>query len=448
MKTNRLILIVLAVCSAGFAQAQIQDDVVGLKWNENNTQLDLVTINPAEPAVFENETPIVLGNDRKYMPNTLTYVKGHNTIYFFTQSEASFAHGVTQGQQLEVANAKTGGSIRSLKFTNTTLMAPFVLPGKNQIGFIATERTFNSYGNNDDNIALVVFDMNSGEMAHRIDLPSLSLSAMSTPFVGKAITRAINGNVATSETDVSMSSPCLIPSMETVLFAAKDVMGVNRLYRVDLNSGRLVSKLALSIDVLDMEYDVNKEVVKTLYITNDNGTRSLRVGEMTLNGTLLETNTLVRTFADSEENITDGDLEFDAESNQLTAVKLEGMKQVFYTFDSDLNLIGQQERYITDGKVDIEFPTTLEKSTRVDFDKLIKMYPNPAQDDLTIETEDLTKVYRITVYDNVGQEVKDVDVQSNNLSNIFDISALKPGLYMVEIQSTGVTTVTKKLVVQ
>ena len=44
--------------------------------------------------------------------------------------------------------------------------------------------------------------------------------------------------------------------------------------------------------------------------------------------------------------------------------------------------------------------------------------------------------------------MKDVDVQSNDLMNSIDISALKPGIYMVEIQSTGVTTVTKKLVVQ
>ena len=96
----------------------------------------------------------------------------------------------------------------------------------------------------------------------------------------------------------------------------------------------------------------------------------------------------------------------------------------------------------------LKFPTQVVYPDRIEFENLVKMYPNPAQDALTIETENLTTVTRITVFDNIGQEVKDVDVQSNDLMNSIDISALKPGIYMVEIQSTGVTTVTKKLVVQ
>ena len=184
MKTNRLILFAAAIGVAGFTQAQTQDDIKGLKWNENTTNLELVSINPENPNEIIKSTQVPLYNDKRYMPNTMSYVEEDNRLYFFTQSNSGFVRGFTTNQQFEIANLETGGIIKSIPMHFTTLMAPFILPGKNQLGFIATERTHNGYGNNDDNISLSIFDMNSGEIAHRIELPSLSMSATATPFVG------------------------------------------------------------------------------------------------------------------------------------------------------------------------------------------------------------------------------------------------------------------------
>ena len=46
MKTNRLVLMAATLLTAGFAQAQTNENVVGLQWNESNTLLNLVTLNP------------------------------------------------------------------------------------------------------------------------------------------------------------------------------------------------------------------------------------------------------------------------------------------------------------------------------------------------------------------------------------------------------------------
>jgi hypothetical protein len=447
MKTNRLILFAAALGVAGFSQAQTQDAVKGLKWNENTTKLDLVSVNPADPTVIQTETAIVLSADKKYMPNTLTHIKEHNAIYFFTQSHSAMVRGFTQSQQLEVANAETGKILRSLPITSTTMMAPFIVTVKNQLGFIAAEPKHNAYGNNDDNIALVLFDMNSGEMAHRIELPSLSMSATATPFVGTASTRSPNGfNMV--ETEVSISSPCFIPTLNTMVFAAKDITGVNRLFRIDLQTGKLISKLSVGVDVLDMTFDAEKGLLHALYVSESKGIRTLNLGEMSLSGNLLEHSTQIRVLEQGEEVIADGELEFDVDAALLTVVKTHDDKQIFYTYDLELNLVSQKERSTISGNIDVEFSTPVVSPSRVDFEDMVKLYPNPATDVLTIETEQLTKVKRITVFDNVGQEVKDVDVQSNELLNSIDISALKPGIYLVEIQSTGVTTLTKKLVVQ
>ena len=450
MKTNRLVLMAATLLTAGFAQAQTNENVVGLQWNESNTLLNLVTLNPENPGELEVQAQVNLAQDKRYMPNTMTHVEENNTLYFFTQSNASLLHGFTQGQQLEIANAQTGEILRSLPFLNTTLIAPFIIPDKDQIGFIATERTFNSYGNNDDNVALVIFNMNSGEIAHRIELPSLSLSATATPFVGTSHSKTPNGNINFTEVSVSVSTPCYVSSTQTLLFAAKDVMGINRLYRFDVNAGKLISKFTLDIDVLDMTYDESNQSLKTLYIENTDGERELKIGDMSLYSNVISNSTLLRTIEKSEENITDGEIEMDQNSGVITVVKSNVNSQVFYNYDADLSLMGTTTitSSTQNSKVDIEFPTPITSQNRIEFENLVKLYPNPAVESVTIETEDVSTVTKITVFDNVGQEVKDVDVQSGLKSNTIDVSNLKSGIYLVEIQFSGVSTVTKKLVVQ
>lgn len=430
------------------AQIQAQNNVVGLQYNENSTQLDLVTVSPESPEDIQVKARVQLSSDKRYMPNTLTHIEDQNTLYFFTQSNNALTNGFTNGQQLEVANATTGEILRSLPFVSTTLIAPFIIPDKNQIGFIATERSFNSYGNNDDNIALVLFNMNSGEIAHRIELPSLSLSAVSTPFVGKLQSRSING-IGFTRSDASISSPCYIGSSNTLLFAAKDVMGINRLYRFDLTKGTLISKTTLDVDVLDMTYDEENSTVKALYIETVDGSRALKVGDLSLFSNVISNSSLVRNLKSTEEEINDGELELDPETQMLTVIKADGKTQWLYNFDTELNLVASHElKLASSTKVDIEFPTPIVTRKQVLFEDLVKLYPNPAVDVVTIETEDVSKVSRITVYNNIGEEVKDVDVQSGLLSNSINVSSLKPGIYMVEIQSSGIETVTKKLVVQ
>lgn len=447
MKTNRLVLMAATLLFTG-AQIQAQNNVVGLQYNENSTQLDLVTVSPESPEDIQVKARVQLSSDKRYMPNTLTHIEDQNTLYFFTQSDNALTHGFTNGQQLEVANATTGEILRSLPFVSTTLIAPFIIPDKNQIGFIATERSFNSYGNNDDNIALVLFNMNSGEIAHRIELPSLSLSAVSTPFVGKLQSKSING-IGFTQSDASISSPCYIGSSNTLLFAAKDVMGINRLYRFDLTKGTLISKTTLDVDVLDMTYDEENSTVKALYIETVDGSRALKVGDLSLFSNVISNSSLVRNLKSTEEEINDGELELDPETQMLTVIKADGKTQWLYNFDTELNLVASHElKLASSTKVDIEFPTPIVTRKQVLFEDLVKLYPNPAVDVVTIETEDVSKVSRITVYNNIGEEVKDVDVQSGLLSNSINVSSLKPGIYMVEIQSSGIETVTKKLVVQ
>ena len=269
-------------------------------------------------------------------------------------------------------------------------------------------------------------------------------------LLGQAIAKHRMVTSIFTEVSVSVSTPCYVSSTQTLLFAAKDVMGINRLYRFDVNAGKLISKFTLDIDVLDMTYDESNQSLKTLYIENTDGERELKIGDMSLYSNVISNSTLVRTIEKSEENITDGEIEMDQNSGVITVVKSNVNSQVFYNYDADLSLMGTTTitSSTQNSKVDIEFPTPITSQNRIEFENLVKLYPNPAVESVTIETEDVSTVTKITVFDNVGQEVKDVDVKSGLKSNTIDVSNLKSGIYLVEIQFSVVSTVTKKLVVQ
>ena len=82
------------------------------------------------------------------------------------------------------------------------------------------------------------------------------------------------------------------------------------------------------------------------------------------------------------------------------------------------------------------------------FDANISVYPNPAHGTATVEIKD-AKVGSVMVINNLGQRIS---AQAKGLGQeklVLDVSALKPGLYFVQIWSAdGQTKIYKELVVQ
>jgi hypothetical protein len=77
----------------------------------------------------------------------------------------------------------------------------------------------------------------------------------------------------------------------------------------------------------------------------------------------------------------------------------------------------------------------------------VKVFPNPAQNYLMISGEDLTKGSKALIVDALGKNVKTFQLNSKN--NKLDISALKSGVYFVNVlNSQGVRSKQMKLIVQ
>ena len=92
------------------------------------------------------------------------------------------------------------------------------------------------------------------------------------------------------------------------------------------------------------------------------------------------------------------------------------------------------------------YQTTL--GTLAKFDANISVYPNPAHDFATVEIKD-AKVGRVTLLNNLGQTISAEAKGTGQEKLQLNISALKPGLYFVQVLSAdGQTKIYKELVVQ
>ena len=75
----------------------------------------------------------------------------------------------------------------------------------------------------------------------------------------------------------------------------------------------------------------------------------------------------------------------------------------------------------------------------------ITMYPNPAQNTVTIKNSNNVKLDQLAIYDVYGRLINTIDLRDMQQEKIINVSDLTPGIYMLHLQSNGVRT-TKRLI--
>lgn len=75
----------------------------------------------------------------------------------------------------------------------------------------------------------------------------------------------------------------------------------------------------------------------------------------------------------------------------------------------------------------------------------ITMYPNPAQNNVTIKNSNNVKLDQLAIYDIYGRLINTIDLRDMQQEKIINVSDLTPGIYMLHLQSNGART-TKRLI--
>jgi len=439
MKIVRIIL-TLIVFSAATALSFGQTTVKGVHWNQQNpSSLSIVDINPQTGSVIHSISQINLSQS-SYVNNTLHHDMTNDLLFFQTRTITS---QIMQGQKLMIARASSGSLLRTVDLTNS--MAPFILSDKNQMGFIGTERESHGYGNNDDGIALVVFNLNTGKPSIRVELENLSFAAVPAPFVGQSVNT--QGQKTTDE--IALSSTVYMPKSQEILFSATDVLGVQRMFRINLASGKLVSSKAIDIRILDMAYNEATNDIQALYInTKEDGSMSLNIATLDINTYALTYAQELRTMSQSELPISDGSIKVGGNNVYVSKLNPANKQELYMLTLNDHQKVSMVVENNGSQLYDFEFPFVYSSAPATSILNLVELYPTPAVNTITIASLDKAKVTYVTIRNDIGQVVKEVKVESNLDQNQIDVSSLASGVYMVEIETDISTPINKKLIVQ
>ncbi|MCB9240351.1 MAG: T9SS type A sorting domain-containing protein [Flavobacteriales bacterium] len=440
MKTIKtLSLLVGGIFFSSVVSAQ---SVTGLKWNTSvQSQVQLVKLNPTNGDVLSPVKSIQLQSGTNYIPGTMHHDGSNDLLFFMTGAQNNFQGFVTS--KLVLTRASSGEVLRTMDVTGS--MAPFIISERNELGFIGTERESHGYGNNDDVISLKVFDLNKGKARVSVKLPNLSFASVNAPFVGDA--PQMNGTKSAGK-HLALSSTCYISDSKEIVFSATDVMGVQRLFRIDVESGELINALSLDVEVLDMAFDAESKKLHALYIIKEvSGKTYLEVGTLNINSRMITDATRIREIATSEYPVMDGTIKVGESSVYVSKQNMSGKQEIYTVDHADHSLIQSVAQPTSIEKVDFEFPYMPTDAGSTNLSNLISVYPNPTTDQVTLASNARALVTNVVIRNNLGQTVQVIDINSGLTENTLNISYLAPGMYTLEISTDKSTPVVEKLVV-
>jgi hypothetical protein len=128
----------------------------------------------------------------------------------------------------------------------------------------------------------------------------------------------------------------------------------------------------------------------------------------------------------------------------VTTDNLSGIETCNFDL-SDITAITESQTYIPMNPVNdsvVIDPSVMPGMPEVEQTPSFTMYPNPANDKLTVQTNTATDV--IEICDMSGRVVKTIVPNSN--TTIFESSTLANGVYLVNVKS-GASVVTQKLTI-
>jgi N-acetylneuraminic acid mutarotase len=137
---------------------------------------------------------------------------------------------------------------------------------------------------------------------------------------------------------------------------------------------------------------------------------------------------------------------YDADSNTWSVMNLQEPRvehSVLGVGDYMVVAGGKNEQENIVSTVEIFYDPQTGITTQPEEDISITIYPNPCNNNLTINTPNIVFIDEVKIYDQTGQKVQ----QGKPVNNTLDISRLEKGMYIIELK-TNQGKIREKLIVQ
>lgn len=376
---------------------------------------------------------------KQYVEGSLVVSQLENKAYFLVSGLGS--------AELVVLNAETGAVIKRNKMVGDILSAKIILE-KDAMVVISKRREHNPYGHNSEDISLAFFDLNTGLVKSSTKLDNLSLAVPKATFSGDVI---VSTQSFTNRTvHLALSNLIYLPSREEVVFAATDVMGINRIYTYDVRRFQLIKSISTDYHIYSLAYNEERKEALALADVREGVYRSVELGKLDLNNGNFEQVYILGGIAPNAF-IQGGGIDINPTTNDIFTFTPDFSGQGYYNRNGFKNDESYSLDVTQDKKqmslVDIEKPLLRKKEPTLTLLNAVEVYPNPAIDQVQVRRDKLVQIERLELYTISGQKVKDVLVQSNELNVTMNVQSLEPGVYMLRVH-TQTDPVVKRIVVQ
>ncbi len=383
----------------------------------------------SELGEFEAPT-ISLGSE--YSRNTFIKYAGQNQYAYSSFDGTS--------STIHVRN-DAGGHFKSTRLYDHVLSLSFV-ESKNKLVYLATSKVPNYYDFLTEDVSITILDL-VDNTSLKVKIPTFSIFVPTLPYVGQQTKKDARGLTQTH--NFSISLPTVNTDKSEFLFVARDIPGFNRLVKLDLNTNK-VRTVSVQIEALSLAYCATTKTVKGLTVEeNADGSSSYYVvdindmtGEVS-NKVLLEVQN--KALA-TEQN---GSIQYDAELDQLFVTKTVNGATMAYQIDAESNEVVESSAVTENADIFIPQQTSKDHSRLFTLSNVVKVYPNPTQDVISVETDLDMLVDAIVLTDATGKVLRNISVQSGMTTNQINIANVSQGIYYLKVTS-GTETHVEKIV--
>jgi hypothetical protein len=404
MKKTTLFALLAFVFSTSTALAGI----FGVKTNQSG-KVDLVHFN----ADLSVNTVATIEINGSLVANSFFQSADDGTAGFVTVNSFNNAK--------EIVVINMSGEIQNRFPINFRSMGFTYLPDIDGMGFIQSNQNHNPYGNNDDDISFVIFDLEQGFVRSSITLDQFAFDPAELPFTGK------NGspNGQAQHTEVTVSAPFYNSEKGRVEFFGTDVMGNQRHMMIDVLRSAVISDRVVYNNIVAAA-PVDSRIYKVVTAEKESGRTQIFVADYNVQNGLLLNKVHVETHNNTTLN--PGVLVMDESKLSLYYQGITGSSTRMIHLDPETN--EADESTVVAGKTTFNFPVSKETL----FDKLgsVSVYPNPTSNEVTV-TNDYGIISRIEVLNIFGQVALVIEASSGLEVNTMkaNLSDLAPGTYFI-----------------
>lgn len=368
-------------------------------------------------------------------PNTMAFDNEDNRIIVLNNSAS-----------VESYSAISGALIKKIPL-NGKILGGVYMPSTKSYGVFSVITNFNGYGNNQEDISFVSIDVTTGRELFKVDMSSVSLTAEMLPFYGISTSNQNTKNTAA----VGISSFEFLPKVNQVVFCVKDVTGVNRIFRIDAATGRLVSRQSVYHNILDLAYNGVKDELKAVAFEKKEGKIFLYTIDLDQHDFKSSNRIEILNFANNAASKTDvfgTSIEFDLSNTYYITQPIQQPSALDKIYLYSLDASSRETKELTYSNSVPQFKFGFEKSSfeKISFLNAFQLYPNPTQGEINVTTTGIV-ITGIKITNTSGQLLKDIAIEGIFTDVRLNLSELPTGVYFVTIENKG-NPIVKRVVIQ